>query len=86
LLQRRNAFVWFRAEGFVRSSNFFEGKTNNKEWPARLAQANPRAHRAACRSPRASKATDSTPDVNTSGSPRPSGTRLASWCARRWQV
>jgi hypothetical protein len=74
LLQRRIAFVRFRAEDSVRSSNFLGGKTDNKEWPERLAQANLRVHRPRGRSPRASKATDSRPDVNTS-SPRPSGTR-----------
>ena len=68
------------------SRNFSGGKTDNKEWPERLAQANLRAHRAPCRSNRASKATDSTVDFSTSGSPRPSGTRSRSWCARRWQV
>jgi hypothetical protein len=75
LLQRRNAFVWFRAKDFVRSSNFLGGKTNNKEWPVRVAQANLRIHRAPCRSTRASRATDSTPELRTSGSPRPSSTR-----------
>jgi hypothetical protein len=57
------------------SRNFLGGKTDNKEWPERLAQANLRIHRSPCRSTSASKATDSRPDVNTSGSPRPSGTR-----------
>jgi hypothetical protein len=57
------------------SRNFSGGKTDNKEWPERLAQANLRAHRAPCRSTRTSEATDSRPEVNTSGSPRPSGTR-----------
>ena len=57
------------------SRNFLGGKTDNKEWPERLAQANLRIHRAPCRSARTSEATDSTLAVNTSGSPRPSGTR-----------
>ena len=60
------------------SRNFSGGKTDNKEWPERLAQANLRAHRAPCGSTRTSEATDSTIDVNTSGSPHPSGTRLRS--------
>jgi len=59
----------------VSSRNFLGGKTDNKEWPQRLAQANLRAHRSACRSTKARKATDSTLDVNTNGSPRPNGTR-----------
>jgi len=58
----------------VGSRNFLGGKTDNKEWPERLAQANLRIHRAACHSTRAIKATDSTLDLNAS-SPRPSGTR-----------
>ena len=57
------------------SRNFLGGKTDNKEWPERLAQANLRIHRAPCRSTRVNEATDSTLTVNTSGSPRPSGTR-----------
>ena len=57
------------------SRNFLGGKTDNKEWPERLAQANLRIHRAPCRSARTSEATDSTLAVNTNGSPRPSGTR-----------
>ena len=56
------------------SRNFSGGKTDNKEWPERLAQANLRVHRAAYRSTKASKATDSL-DLNPNGCPRPSGTR-----------
>ncbi len=57
------------------SRNFLRGKTDNKEWQVRVAQANTRIHRAPCRSTRATKATNSARDLSTSGSPRPSGTR-----------
>jgi hypothetical protein len=57
------------------SRNFLGGKTDNREWPERLAQANLRVHRAPCGSTRASKATVSMRDVNMSGYPHPSGTR-----------
>ena len=40
------------------SRNFLGGKTDNREWPERLAQANLRVHRAPCQSTKASKATD----------------------------
>jgi hypothetical protein len=59
----------------VGSRNFLGGKTDNKEWPERLAQANLRVHRAPCRSTRASNATNSASDVRTIGSPHPSGAR-----------
>ena len=69
--RRRSSRKW----NVTGSRNFLRGKTDNKEWPERLAQANLRAHRAPCQSTRTSEATDSTSDLNTSGSPRPSGTR-----------
>ena len=56
------------------SRNFLEGKTDNREWPERLARANLRVHRDPCQSNRASKGTDSRPDLNAN-SPHPSGTR-----------